>query len=423
MYRSLDSFFIFSGPQVRDFLEERKGIVQRVIENAPENDLLNVSETVYINFLLEQYGIQIPFIDFGGIFASDFEARVPSRSYLPGFDTEREYTKQIILYHLPFTPDGETKLFHYAASKFKFTSVEVCIIDNCICFEIVNYDDNRDLILDQAEKNIKIIREGMEALIEDSNLHVLNRAFIEQVLHTRKQKLLKNKNLLASLNVPLKKSENLPGTYTIPTPSNRKPLIVKPVVTEREFKPEPTISQETYQEILQIIHDMGKVFEFLPATYINKGEEDLRDHLLLQLAPRFKDEGSVTGETFSKVGKTDILYRYQNSNAFVAECKFWKGKNQYLDTISQLLSYLIWRDSKAAVVMFVKNKEISSVLETVKQVTPKHPNYLDFVDEQDISWLNYRFHINNDPNREVKLAVMLYHIPSEYSGRVKQSKG
>lgn len=166
---------------------------------------------------------------------------------------------------------------------------------------------------------------------------------------------------------------------------------------------------------------MGKVFETLPGTYFNKGEEELRDHFLLYLAPRFSNEGSVTGETFSKVGKTDIVYRYENSNAFVAECKFWQGQAQFIQTLNQLLSYLTWRDSKAAVIIFVKNKEMSSVLKTVQEVTPQHPNYLGFVNEQDTAWFNYRFHINDDPNREVKLAVMLYHIPDVYGGRIKQS--
>jgi len=213
----------------------------------------------------------------------------------------------------------------------------------------------------------------------------------------------------------------LPETFAIPTPQNIKPLLVKPGVTEKGYKPEPTLDQETYQEILEIIHNMGKEFETLPGTYFNKGEEELRDHFLLYLAPRFRNEGSVTGETFSKVGKTDIVYRYENTNVFVAECKFWKGQAEYLKTINQLLSYLTWRDSKAAIIIFVKNKEISSVLDTVKLATPQHPNYLGFVNEQDTSWFNYRFHINDDPNREVKLAVMLYHIPDVYGGRVKQN--
>jgi len=164
-----------------------------------------------------------------------------------------------------------------------------------------------------------------------------------------------------------------------------------------------------YQDILQIIQDVGKQFERMPSTYADKGEESLRDHILLVLEPHFS--GSATGETFNKTGKTDILLRYENSNVFIAECKFWKGKQSYLDTIDQLLGYLTWRDSKSAIVMFVKNKDFSSVIQTVELKTPIHSNYLGFSGKNDETWLNYRFHINDDPNREVKLAILLFHIP------------
>lgn len=130
---------------------------------------------------------------------------------------------------------------------------------------------------------------------------------------------------------------------------------------------------------------------------------------MLILEPNF--EGSATGETFNKSGKTDILLRHEGSNVFIAELKFWRGKKSYLDTISQLLGYLTWRDSKAAVVMFVKNKDFSTVLETAKETTPEHPNCLGYVSEQEEGWYHYRFHINEYKNREVKLAVMLFHIP------------
>ena len=131
--------------------------------------------------------------------------------------------------------------------------------------------------------------------------------------------------------------------------------------------------------------------------------------MLLILEPNF--EGSATGETFNKSGKTDILLRHEGKNVFIAELKYWRGKKAYLDTISQLPGYLTWRDSKAAIVLFVKNKELSPVLNTVKEVTSEHPNYLGFVTEQEEGWYHYRLHINEDKNREVRLAVMLFHLP------------
>lgn len=52
-----------------------------------------------------------------------------------------------------------------------------------------------------------------------------------------------------------------------------------------------------------------------------------------------------------------------------------------------------------------------AVLETAKECISEHENYLGFVSEQDEGWYHYRFHINDDKNRDVKLSVMLFHLP------------
>lgn len=83
-----------------------------------------------------------------------------------------------------------------------------------------------------------------------------------------------------------------------------------------------------------------------PSTYAGKDEETLRDHFLMILDTHFE---SVTGETFNRNGKTDILIRHEKSNVFVGECKFWRSEKSLIKTIDQLLDYLTWRDSKAAV--------------------------------------------------------------------------
>ena len=47
----------------------------------------------------------------------------------------------------------------------------------------------------------------------------------------------------------------------------------------------------------------------------------------------------------------------------------------------------------------------------MKETISNHPNYLEFTELIDETWLNYKFHLNDDRNRAVKLAVMLYHLP------------
>ena len=61
--------------------------------------------------------------------------------------------------------------------------------------------------------------------------------------------------------------------------------------------------------------------------------------------------------------------------------------------------------------MFVRQKDFTSILEKVEISTKEQNNYLGFVDKSDENWFNYRFHINGDKNRELKLAIQLFHLP------------
>ena len=148
--------------------------------------------------------------------------------------------------------------------------------------------------------------------------------------------------------------------------------------------------------------------ERLPSIYVGKDEEALRDLLIMQLSPHFS---SVTGETFNKSGKTDILIRHQGRNAFVAECKFWRGSKAHLNTIDQILSYLTWRDSKAAIVSFVQNKGFGPVLSQIPETTTTHSCFVKDRGVVKPGWFQFELHMENDSTRRVLLAVLCFHLP------------
>lgn len=411
MYGTKGCFKVFAERELRNYLEENDQKIKSHIEKESENYILNVNETEYINYLSGEFTIDTLIIDFGNTFVTSYEKQIPAKQFPRDFYVSQgeSYPKQVVIYHLPYA--GNADLLRYTPNTHLLWTKEIFIADQSVCFEIINFGGNPDEIKRGAQQIINDLKTQLGHLtieIDGYNARLPNK--IKQNFKARKQLFLDNNKLLSSLGVPISKRGDLPQTYAIPTPKIRKSITVRPNVLASEYKPEPTLDQPVYHDIIQTIYDVGKVFERYPSTYSGKGEEDLRDHLLLYLEPRF--EGSATGETFNKAGKTDILIRYQNSNAFIAECKFWQGSKNYLAAITQLLGYLTWRDSKAAVVVFVNNKDFSSVLKAVEEATPTHPNYLGYVNKEGDSWFNYRLHINEDPSREVKVAVLLFHIPS-----------
>jgi hypothetical protein len=404
---------IFAERELRDYLEQRKLSVIQSIDNEADDYLLNINESDYIQYKSALAYVEPLQIHEDQIYVSSSEKMISVENFPDSFSFRiregNSYKKDVIKFHVPFS--GNAELLKCSPSSRMIWSMDVASAIQEFCFEIINFSDDSEVIKEKKDSNLANIMKQLENVTSEVDFYNSGIEFhIKQAFDARKQRILAKSSLLASLGVPIKKAENASPTFSIPAPQARKKIVVsKPIVNETGFKPEPTLDEPAYHDILKLIHDVGKEFERLPSLYAGKEEEHLRDHFLMMLEPNF--QGTATGETFNKTGRTDILLRYEGTNVFIAECKFWKGKKVFLSTISQLLGYLTWRDSKAAVIMFVPNKEFTSVLETAKNSISEHSNYLSFVNPSDETWLNYKFHLNDDRNRLLKLAVMLYHTP------------
>lgn len=193
----------------------------------------------------------------------------------------------------------------------------------------------------------------------------------------------------------------------------KKAIIPQPKVEKgKEFSSAPTMAKKMYADILKVIYDAGKSMEKKPSLYKDKDEEGLRDQFLFILETRYEGV-TATGETFNKKGKTDIILKYSkdNTNVFVAECKFWKGASELHKAIYQLFDrYLTWRDSKVALILFVKNKDISKIIQTADESCEKHEYYISRNGRNGDSSLSYKFRLPNDADKEVFMEVMLFHF-------------
>ncbi|TGG90710.1 MAG: hypothetical protein ERJ67_10160 [Aphanocapsa feldmannii 277cV] len=130
-------------------------------------------------------------------------------------------------------------------------------------------------------------------------------------------------------------------------------------------------------------------------------EEWIRDIILVNLNGHY--EGNATSETFNNQGKTDILIRENGKNVFIAECKFWKGEKGLLDTIDQLLGYLTWRDTKAALILFSKKRDFTQVLANIEEGVPKHGNFKRQLDKINDTHIRYLFKQKNDSHKDLYL--------------------
>ncbi|MGD2433500.1 hypothetical protein ACP8H3_06040 [Bacillus velezensis] len=403
---------LFSKEELSHYLRIVKETITREINNEDENYILNIGEERLLSYLLNEYQIDYISIKEHEAHSEIIEEEVSGKyfpSYLYSVNPNKTYKQNIIYFYIPI--EGESELFFCKPSSYTSVFPRAVLRGNNIIFKEIQFNKTAEEINEEYISFIHLLKTYIEFINND--LEEFNKTldgFIRDVFLTRKRDILKRKGMEASLIVPVRRKESVSQTFSIPAPQLKKKInVVKPALkpNEQVFEPIPTLDNDTYLSILKIINDMGKEFERKPSVYANKGEEDLRDHFLMLLEPHF--EGSATGETFNKKGKTDILLRHHGNNAFVGECKFWKGEKSFLKTIDQLLGYLTWRDSKTAVIMFVRNKDFSNVLKTAQSAISKHKNFVMFNNQEDATWLNYTFHLNGDKNKELQLALMMYH--------------
>lgn len=406
------NFEIFAEEELRAYLEHKAHAILSKIEQESDDYLLNVNEDDYVQYMVSGMSVDPLAIHADQIYVSSSE-RMISASHFPRHFHDRAggiYKRSVLTFHIPVS--GTLHLLRTAPSTRIIWTTQVSLNQNEITFDVINFQNDASAIAKEKDSVLVSINNQLVNVndeVDRFNSQLESRA--RRAVQARKEQIQRHTGVLCALGIPVKKTSDVAETFAVPTPKIRKRLNVeKPSVHDSTFSPEPTLPGSVYMEILQMIHDVCKNFERLPSTYADKEEEHLRDHILMFLEPNFA--GSATGETFNKSGKTDILLRHEGSNVFIAECKFWKGAKSFGDAVSQLLGYLTWRDSKAAVIVFVRNKDFTQVLQTADQEIAKHPNYLKLTCVKEESWSIHHVHLNDDRNRIVNLAVMLYHLPS-----------
>lgn len=404
--------YLFSSRDLRELLESRMAAMRQEIEQLDPNRLLNTSPSDLCKYLVEKYALQSPSLCSDEWSATEAEAQIDVRHdqnrwirdrsqpfYMPGQRIEVE---------VPI--EGELELMYARASTFSSGPPRAEIRERSLLltYELPHDSQNRN-IRQEIDNTLAEINQHIGWINNDLNgfnQGLYNSA--EQTIASRRERILANQGRVASLGIPLKSRSDAPRTYAIPE-VRRKVVPSLPLAVTEAYEPEPALDFDNYNHILTVIQNMAHVMERSPSAFKGMGEEDLRQHFLVQLNGQF--EGSATGETFNVSGKTDILLRANGRNVFIAECKFWKGPKHYRETIDQLLGYTAWRDTKTAILVFNRGTSMSTVLEGVATETTSYKNYKRQVDWKHESGFRYIFHQNEDANRELILTVLVFDVP------------
>lgn len=403
--------YLFISTDSYSVKENQKNQLISAIKSKNENELLNTPEDDLKNYYAGLYEVNIPSLIEENIVVDERETQIDARYDFGRFitDTSKPFyvTGVSIDVEIPFNWDSW--VFQIRPSQYYMNPIESEIRNWRIYFSIAWEKLEPEKVKSEINKRVADIKQYLNWLDNDfrsfsDELRNLAKTHIQM----RKNKILENKSLVSSLGFKLKEREGMPKTYSSPS-VKRKILPQEPKASSDEFKPEPTLSQQDYKHILEVCNNMAIVMEKSPSAFVWMKEENLRSHFLVQLNGHF--EWNATGETFNYEWKTDILIKDKWKNIFIAECKFWKWDKAYLETIDQLLWYLSWRDSKAAIFVFNRNKELSSVLDRIEEITSTHSNYKKLVKKNSETSWEYIFSHKDDNSREIIITIQVYDIP------------
>ena len=195
--------------------------------------------------------------------------------------------------------------------------------------------------------------------------------FALEELSARRERLLHARGIESALGIPIRPA-GAASTYPLPVRPTR--LRLTESASREKYQPEPELELSLYEDIVRLVRNFRSTLERSPKTFSKLSEEELRDHLLLILNANYS--GAALAEVFNGNGKTDILLRHNDRNVFIAECKFWRGAASFTAAIDQLLGYLVWRDSKAALILFIRNRDVSQVIAKAAEALRSHPRYV-----------------------------------------------
>jgi hypothetical protein len=320
--------------------------------------------------------------------------------------------------YIPYT--GTRQAFSYRPSRMPpATPPEAALASREVVLSVIT---DPSTAVQVVEKQLRDMEENLEQWVAAVNADL---ATLERQIRALVR------NLLARRLGVLRHRDTMTAAFTIPVrpvdPDRALEIPVRPTAVVLNSSPSATVGGQREWSLTDPVHErmiatitrFGHALERRPASarLLLPDEETLRDWLMFLLSTNYEaPDGSelfVGGETVNGNGKTDILIRHQNRNAFIGECKFWHGPKKFGEAIDQLLGYTVWRDTKAAIILFITSRNATAAIDSADGCLQRHsqcrtaPIPADPARRRD-----YVFASPHDDQRAISLALISVVIPA-----------
>ena len=409
----------FCGADTRNYFESSYNSLKNEVEQMSDAEIVSCDFQEWSTYLADKYAITPVTLFETSIERTLTETKVKKSNPFRGHPYEPDYFEVDgvrVTFKIPF--DGNPDLFELQPSSRILTRFATEHFlephgEKCGSFTL-DFEYTKQELQDKGETmayyvqkqfdhefgNYKTMVGYVNAEVASFNNGLTTSAL--RLLEERKKKADSFSAISAALQIPLTTSKNAPNTKPIPLKRIVRQPSVKPTIPPAPT--EPYISDGDYENINNIISMCGTTMEKTARTYYANTEEELRDHLLAALNTHYD---AATGETFRKIGKTDIHIEFENKAAFIGECKIWHGERMFQDAIQQVINYSTWRDLKVSVIIFNKeNKSFQPILSKIQSWADT--NTASYTQPQANIW-KCKYH-RQDMNVDIQLTVLVFDL-------------
>jgi hypothetical protein len=411
---------LFYRGSLQSALDQNELEAKQLIDNVTDADFSNASDLELIESVLSQKEVLPAKLYLDSKILDHKDIRVDPRHHREYFHLleDDEYPQSVpgfrFILEIPYS--GDPGIFNLRPSEYRLTWPHAEALPNALKdggivrrkfeYPVVSGLDSR--IKHEIDSLVNDIQGYLNIANRDVERHNLRLSeVIRAAIEARRNRQSYKQGILKSLGIQTKSDGN-----TNYAPVLIKKRVIRALPRNPYDRHDPSIRDEDYEYILNVIRHTGASFESTPKTFSVHDEVGLRDITLSNLNSH--SIGLATGETFRKKGKADIKIEFENRSAFIAECKVWKGESEVHDALDQLKSYSLWRDRKISLIFFNKSVAgFSGIQKKLPDVLKNHRNYLR--DEPIVTPMEWRFIFRSadDPECQVKVHVFLFNVYSK----------
>lgn len=405
----MDGVSLFSAGPLNDLRSSLAGALGKTardmadrLQNWDPDELLKTPVEDIIDRLVDKGSVQCP-----RLLVDDAFLLEPTEVQREFVDFGRRHTRRVTRLVLVVPFEGEKSVFTLRADQFSTNPPRVLQLQ----------DQEIHLAIDDPPGDPAKVRANFDEQIANIDkylgwsrrqIELYNQQIRDEVpgmVAKRRDQLLATRNLQAQVGYPIRRRPDA-DTYAVPM----RRTTVRPQRQSRSgarapFKPEPAMEDQDYRAALRVLISQRNALERTPSVAAKLKEEEIRDMLLVGLNAQF--EGAAGGELFNGEGKTDICIRVDDRNIFIGECKVWSGPKTMDDALDQLFRYLVWRDTKAAILLFIRNKDVTAVIDKAIVKIEEHPNHKRSSPRQSgDDQYEFTMHAQDDAEREIHLTLI-----------------